>query len=136
MAVDRSPCHDGIQLPVVVRECIDYVEEFGMSQSRHSHGFLTYAVVTDLIKLGGSRLGYWIFLALKRTSHKNCPVLYEESPSSQVGAGVLKMHRLGSQTCNQQVVGLNWSCRCQLATPSKLFTTCAFVIQQHNLPLV
>lgn len=30
VAVDRSPCHDGIQLPTVVRECIDYVEEFGL----------------------------------------------------------------------------------------------------------
>jgi RalA-binding protein 1 len=28
-AVERSPCHDGILLPVVVRECIDYIEEFG-----------------------------------------------------------------------------------------------------------
>jgi len=33
VAVDRSPCHDGIQLPTVVRECIDYVEEFGMTTS-------------------------------------------------------------------------------------------------------
>jgi len=30
VAIERSPCHDGIQLPIVVRECIDYVEEFGM----------------------------------------------------------------------------------------------------------
>jgi hypothetical protein len=27
--VERSPCHDGILLPIIVRECIDYVEEFG-----------------------------------------------------------------------------------------------------------
>lgn len=31
LAVERSPCHDGIQLPVVVRQCIDYIEEFGNS---------------------------------------------------------------------------------------------------------
>jgi len=35
VAVERSPCHDGIQLPIVVRECIDYVEEFGMSRWCH-----------------------------------------------------------------------------------------------------
>lgn len=29
LAVERSPCHDGITLPVVVRQCIDYIEEFG-----------------------------------------------------------------------------------------------------------
>ena len=28
-AVERSKCHDGLQLPVVFRECIDYIEEFG-----------------------------------------------------------------------------------------------------------
>jgi len=43
VAVDRSPCHDGIQLPVVVRECIDYVEEFGTSQCHHSDNFFTSA---------------------------------------------------------------------------------------------
>lgn len=29
MAVQRSHCHDGVDLPVVVRNCIDYIEEFG-----------------------------------------------------------------------------------------------------------
>ena len=29
LAVLRSRCHDGIDLPVVVRNCIDYIEEFG-----------------------------------------------------------------------------------------------------------
>jgi hypothetical protein len=28
-AIEHSPCHDGVLLPVVVRECIDYIEEFG-----------------------------------------------------------------------------------------------------------
>ena len=28
-AVERSKPHDGIQLPVVVRECIDFIEEHG-----------------------------------------------------------------------------------------------------------
>ena len=29
-AVERSRCHDGIKLPVVVRECIDFIEEHGL----------------------------------------------------------------------------------------------------------
>ena len=32
-AVDRSKCHDGIQLPVIFRECIDFIEEFGKLMS-------------------------------------------------------------------------------------------------------
>ena len=28
-AVDRSKSHDGVPLPIVVRETIDYIEEFG-----------------------------------------------------------------------------------------------------------
>lgn len=31
LAVERSCCHDGIDLPLVVRDCIDYVEEHGMN---------------------------------------------------------------------------------------------------------
>ncbi|KAL8580758.1 hypothetical protein ACOMHN_018430 [Nucella lapillus] len=31
MAVDRNKSHDGIQLPAIVRECIDYVEECGLT---------------------------------------------------------------------------------------------------------
>ncbi|GAB6019388.1 hypothetical protein CHUAL_000972 [Chamberlinius hualienensis] len=31
LAVERSKCHDGIELPAVVRECIDYIEEHGLS---------------------------------------------------------------------------------------------------------
>ncbi|EZA54373.1 hypothetical protein DMN91_001516 [Ooceraea biroi] len=31
LAVERSCCHDGVELPLVVRDCIDYVEEHGMS---------------------------------------------------------------------------------------------------------
>lgn len=31
LAVERSRCHDGVELPLVVRDCIDYVEEHGMS---------------------------------------------------------------------------------------------------------
>ena len=29
VAVARSKCHDGVQLPAVFRECIDHIEEFG-----------------------------------------------------------------------------------------------------------
>ena len=31
LAVERNKSHDGIKLPVVVRECIDYIEEEGLS---------------------------------------------------------------------------------------------------------
>ncbi|KAK4318471.1 hypothetical protein Pmani_010529 [Petrolisthes manimaculis] len=30
MAVQRCPSHDGVHLPVIVRECIDYIEEHGL----------------------------------------------------------------------------------------------------------
>ena len=29
VAVARSKCHDGVPLPAIFRECIDYIEEFG-----------------------------------------------------------------------------------------------------------
>ncbi|XP_051156487.1 ralA-binding protein 1 isoform X2 [Leptopilina boulardi] len=31
LAVERSRCHDGVELPLIVRDCIDFVEEHGMS---------------------------------------------------------------------------------------------------------
>lgn len=31
LAVERSRCHDGVDIPLPVRDCIDYVEEYGMS---------------------------------------------------------------------------------------------------------
>ena len=31
LAVERNKCHDGIKLPVIVRECIDYIEEHGLA---------------------------------------------------------------------------------------------------------
>nr|XP_031842611.1 ralA-binding protein 1 isoform X1 [Nomia melanderi] len=31
LAVERSRCHDGVELPLVVRNCIDFVEENGMN---------------------------------------------------------------------------------------------------------
>ncbi|XP_046402297.1 ralA-binding protein 1 isoform X2 [Ischnura elegans] len=30
IAIERGGCHDGVQLPVVVRDCIDYLEEHGL----------------------------------------------------------------------------------------------------------
>lgn len=30
VAVERSKCHDGIELPAIFRECIDYIEEHGL----------------------------------------------------------------------------------------------------------
>lgn len=29
-AVQRNPCHDGVKIPLVIRNCIDYVQEHGM----------------------------------------------------------------------------------------------------------
>lgn len=31
VAVERSKCHDGIELPAIFRECIDHIEEHGKS---------------------------------------------------------------------------------------------------------
>lgn len=31
LAVERSRCHDGVELPLVVRDCIDFIEEHGMN---------------------------------------------------------------------------------------------------------
>ncbi|XP_011494956.1 PREDICTED: ralA-binding protein 1 [Ceratosolen solmsi marchali] len=31
LAIERSRCHDGVKLPLIVRDCIDYLEEYGMS---------------------------------------------------------------------------------------------------------
>lgn len=31
VAVERNKCHDGIELPCMLRECIDYIEEHGLS---------------------------------------------------------------------------------------------------------
>jgi len=30
LAVERSHCHDGVDIPVIVRDCIDCVQEHGM----------------------------------------------------------------------------------------------------------
>jgi hypothetical protein len=30
VACERRKCADGIELPTVVRECVDYIEEYGM----------------------------------------------------------------------------------------------------------
>jgi hypothetical protein len=30
VAVERNRCHDGIALPMVVRQCIEYIEENGL----------------------------------------------------------------------------------------------------------
>ncbi|XP_067140765.1 ralA-binding protein 1 isoform X2 [Centruroides vittatus] len=30
-AVERNPCHDGVEIPAIVRECIDYIEEHGLA---------------------------------------------------------------------------------------------------------
>lgn len=34
LATDRSRCHDGIELPLVVRDCIDYLQENGVKSEQ------------------------------------------------------------------------------------------------------
>ncbi len=34
VATERNRSHDGISLPVIVRQCIDYIEEQGLMQVR------------------------------------------------------------------------------------------------------
>lgn len=29
VAIDRSRCHDGVEIPVVVRDCIDHIQDCG-----------------------------------------------------------------------------------------------------------
>ena len=36
VAVERNKCHDGIQLPVLFRECVDYIEEHGKISIVHT----------------------------------------------------------------------------------------------------
>lgn len=34
LATDRSRCHDGIDIPLVVRDCIDYLQEFALKNEQ------------------------------------------------------------------------------------------------------
>ncbi|XP_037814240.1 ralA-binding protein 1 isoform X2 [Lucilia sericata] len=34
LATERSRCHDGIELPLVVRDCIDYLQEYGLKSEQ------------------------------------------------------------------------------------------------------
>lgn len=34
MAVERSRCHDHINLPLVIRDCIDYLQEHGLTSEQ------------------------------------------------------------------------------------------------------
>lgn len=34
LAVVRSHCHDNVNLPLVVRECIDYLQEYGLQSEQ------------------------------------------------------------------------------------------------------
>lgn len=48
LAVERSRCHDGINLPLVVRDCIDYLQEHGL---RSDQIYKVEAVKTKLQQL-------------------------------------------------------------------------------------
>jgi len=52
LAVERNRCHDGIQLPVIVRECIDFIEENGL----HVEGIYRSSGVKS--KIAKLRLAY------------------------------------------------------------------------------
>ena len=48
LAVERNRCHDGVQLPVVVRQCINYIEEQGL----HVEGiYRSSGVKSKIVKL-------------------------------------------------------------------------------------
>ena len=48
VAVERNRCHDGVQLPVVVRQCINYIEEQGL----HVEGiYRSSGVKSKIVKL-------------------------------------------------------------------------------------
>lgn len=48
VAVQRSGCHDGVDLPVVVRNCIDFIEEFGLT---HEGIYRSSGVKTRVMEL-------------------------------------------------------------------------------------
>lgn len=48
LAVVRSPCHDSVNLPLIVRNCIDFLQESGLSSE---HLYRTDAVKTKLQQL-------------------------------------------------------------------------------------
>eukprot|EP00918_Siedleckia_nematoides_P098055 GHVU01214709.1.p1 GENE.GHVU01214709.1~~GHVU01214709.1.p1 ORF type:complete len:619 (+),score=119.23 GHVU01214709.1:77-1933(+) len=75
VAIDRSKCHDGVHLPAVVRECIDYIEEFGLS----NEGIYRISGVKSKIQ------------ALKEAYNKGLsPFLHEVEPS--IVASLLKLY--------------------------------------------
>lgn len=45
LAVDRNPCHDGVKVPVIVRECIDYIEEHGECGKQEGNMLIIYLFV-------------------------------------------------------------------------------------------
>jgi hypothetical protein len=51
MAVQRNPCHDGLKIPLVIRNCIDYVQEHGMNMKgvagHATRGHLNITVDTE-----------------------------------------------------------------------------------------
>lgn len=73
VAVERNRCHDGIELPVMFRECIDYIEEHGLS----CEGIYRISGVKSKIQL------------LKDCYNKGIPVFLEEHEPNIV-ASLLK----------------------------------------------
>ena len=51
MAVERNRSHDGIELPALVRECIDYIEEFGKSAGLFGHLVIACVKFLSVFKL-------------------------------------------------------------------------------------
>ncbi|KAG8231145.1 hypothetical protein J437_LFUL011214 [Ladona fulva] len=54
-AVERSGCHDGVQLPLVVRDCIDYLEEHGLKVEGIHRSLGMRAKVQQLRKMYNQR---------------------------------------------------------------------------------
>lgn len=55
MAVERSRCHDGVDLPLIVRDCIDYIEEYGMTIENLYKAMAIKSKIQQLKKLYNQR---------------------------------------------------------------------------------
>ncbi|XP_019560513.2 ralA-binding protein 1 [Aedes albopictus] len=57
LAVERSRCHDGINLPLVVRDCIDYLQEHGLKSDQLYKVEAVKSKLQQLKKLYNNREG-------------------------------------------------------------------------------
>lgn len=60
LAVERSRCHDGINLPLVVRDCIDYLQEHGLRSDQLYKVDAVKSKLQQLKKLYNNREGSFV----------------------------------------------------------------------------